>query len=482
MNGACTMFLAVLGLAVFLAVFGLAGCMGGSETVGRDETGLAGKHDEAVTETTPAFCPRRVCEAEGDVRCHAWVRADANGVPVVNAAPTAGYAPADLQSAYAINPSWNANGASVAIINFGDGPNIESDLATYRAQFGLPACTTANRCFHKFNQRGETTNLPAANVGSAHEMTLDVEMVSAGCPGCIIAIVEADHGDFADTAVAMDTAAMLGATVISNSFSTSRNSEPADVASLAPHWAHPGVAIFASAGDYGYGTGLPAAFPTVIAVGGTSLKRTATGWTESAWGSTTANAPGTGSGCSTTQPKPPWQNDTGCAKRTVSDVSAVADPATGVAVYDSGFGGWTVVGGTSAAAPLVAAIFALTGHGKDNASLFYENPNTVRDVVGGVNGSCGGSYLCTAGTGYDGPTGLGSPRADVLAGLHASTAPDLGTSPRNDGGGPGVTSGCVFGGSSAGSGGPLGVGLLLAASMLLSRRSWRSKNGIQRAA
>ncbi len=132
------------------------------------------------------------------------------------------------------------------------------------------------------------------------------------------------------------------------------------------------------------------------------------GFSETAWS-------GAGSGCSVYEPKPSWQHDTGCAQRTVADVAGVADPTTGVAAYDStpsnNQSGWLVFGGTSVASPLVAATFALAAPpaaGSVPASLPYANPSALRDVTSGANGACG-SYLCTAASGYDGPTGLGTP-------------------------------------------------------------------------
>ena len=172
-----------------------------------------------------------------------------------------------------------------------------------------------------------------------------------------------------------------------------------------------------SSGDSGYGVEYPAASQYVTAVGGTSLSKnsSARGWTESAWS-------GAGSGCSAYEPKPSWQHDAGCSRRTVADVSAVADPNTGLAVYDTNcnfvgqltgqcFNGWAVVGGTSLSSPVVAAVYALAGNTATTTygSYPYSHTASLNDVSSGSNGSCSGSYLCTAGTGYDGPTGLGTP-------------------------------------------------------------------------
>jgi hypothetical protein len=231
--------------------------------------------------------------------------------------------------------------------------------------------------------------------------------------------VEATDQTVADFATAEKTAISLGAQVVSNSWGLPESSSYSDAA-----YNTPGVAVFVSAGDDGYGVQFPAASPFVHAVGGTSLTQSTTttrGWVETVWGSTDDSEGGTGSGCSQDFSKPSFQTDTGCTKRTVADVSAVADPNTGVAVYNSvndGEGdpvGWQVYGGTSAASPLVASIYAMTGHAADNGSYAYAHTTSFNDVTSGENGSCSGSYLCTGKAGYDGPTGNGTPNATALA-------------------------------------------------------------------
>ncbi|CAM5661326.1 hypothetical protein KAURM247S_06396 [Kitasatospora aureofaciens] len=182
------------------------------------------------------------------------------------------------------------------------------------------------------------------------------------------------------------------------------------------------MAITASSGDSGYGAQYPAGSQYVIAVGGTSLTRdsSARGWSESVWGSSSGGQ-GAGSGCSAYDPKPSWQTDSGCANRTIADVSAVADPATGVAIYQTyGGSGWAVYGGTSASSPIIAAVYAdagTPGAGDVPAKYPYQHASSLNNVTSGANGSCSPSYLCTAGAGYHGPTGLGTPN-----GLTAFTA------------------------------------------------------------
>jgi subtilase family serine protease len=352
---------------------------------------------------------QRVCPDGGpaEAHCHAWVRVD---LPP-QAAPAAtstikGYRAVDLQSAYKLPSSTAGAGQTVAIVDAFDDPNAASDLAVYRSQFGLPPCTTANGCFKKVNQNGAQGSYPRSDRGWSQEISLDLDMVSAICPNCKIMLVEANSTSFANLAAAVDTAARLGANAISNSYGGSEySSEVTDEA----HFLHPGLAITASSGDSGYGVEFPAASQHVTAVGGTSLSAASTtrGWTETAW-------TGAGSGCSAYIAKPVWQTDSGCAKRTVADVAAIADPNTGVAVYDSyiyqGLSGWLVFGGTSVASPIVASVYALAANTSSitNASYPYGNTGSIFDTVGGSNGNCT-TYLCTAVLGYDGPTGLGTP-------------------------------------------------------------------------
>jgi subtilase family serine protease len=335
----------------------------------------------------------------GTARCHSLVRVDPAGKPVANATTPAGYSPADLRSAYALTAA--GSGATVAIVDAYDDPNAEKDLGVYRSHFGLPTCTTGNGCFEKVNQSGGTA-YPRGNTGWAEEISLDLDMVSAICLNCHIMLVEASSNSFANLGAAVNYAASHGAVAISNSYG---GSEFSGEASYEAPYNHPGIAVTVSSGDGGYGVEFPAASQYVTAVGGTSLARasTARGWAETVWS-------GAGSGCSAYIPKPTWQTDSGCTKRTVADVAAVAGPSTGVAVYDTyREGGWLVFGGTSVAAPIIASVYALAGNTAGYGSYPYSHTGSLFDVTSGGNGSCSGSYLCTGGTGYDGPTGLGTP-------------------------------------------------------------------------
>ena len=325
-----------------------------------------------------------------------------------NSTPS-GFGPADLLSAYNL-PANGGAGQTVAIVDAYNDPNAAADMATYRSQYGLPACTAASGCFKQVNQSGGT-NLPRNSSSWAGEISLDLDMVSAIAPNAHIILVEASTASMTNLGTAVNTAVRLGAKFVSNSYGGNESS--ADTGYDSTYFNHPGVAITVSSGDSGYGVQYPAASPNVTAVGGTSLTRASNtrGWSESVW--STSSSEGAGSGCSAYEPKPSWQKDSGCARRTVADVSAVADPATGVAVYQTyGGNGWAVYGGTSASSPIIASVYALAGTpgGSDvPASYLYAHASSLNDVTTGNNGTCSPSYYCTAGTGYDGPTGLGTP-------------------------------------------------------------------------
>ena len=321
-----------------------------------------------------------------------------------NATPS-GYGPSSLISAYKL-PS-GGTGQTVGIVDAMDDPNAESDLATYRSQFGLPACTTANGCFRKVNQNGQASPLPATDTGWAGEISLDVDMVSAICPNCHIVLVEATSPSIQNLGTSVNTAVALGAKYVSNSYGGGESgSEAADDSSF---YHHAGVAVTASTGDGGFGISYPASSQFVTAVGGTTLNTASNsrGWTETAWS-------GAGSGCSSDETKPTFQNvTTGCTRRADADVSAVANPSTGVAVFQTfGANGWQVYGGTSVSSPIIASVYALAGTpgaGDTPAAYPYSHAASLFDVTSGSNGSCSPAVLCTAGAGWDGPTGLGTP-------------------------------------------------------------------------
>jgi hypothetical protein len=384
----------------------------------------------------------------GRFRCYAHRRLDESG-RIKAFATASGIGATDLASAYALDTSVDPS-ATIAIVDAYGYSNLASDLAQYRSHYGLPACTVANGCLKIVNQQGQTSPLPPnppSNDDWTGETSLDVDMASAACPKCKILVVQADDDQGDGLYIANTTAASLGATVVSNSWG---GPEDNTVASSETYFNHPGIAVFVASGDNGY-TGSSPDYPSTsaytIGVGGTSLTQSTAnprGWIESAWSSG-------GSSCSQNVAKPAWQTNSACAMRMTADVSAVGDPNTGLAVYD---GGWQIVGGTSAASPLVAGIFALTKNGGATAQFAYTNAAAFYDVTSGKNGTCT-TALCKAAAGWDGPTGNGTPNGAMLAALGGTGGGSGSGSGSGSGGGSGSDTGM---GSDSGSGGNTGSG------------------------
>ena len=401
---------------------GLCGCLAACSLTPPEGAASSDSIDTAVpagAAAIPHYPSAEVCNG-GTYRCFARVRTLQSGERAAAATPQ-GWGPPDLVKAYNYNPALTP-GATVAIIGAYGYANLESDLAMYRSTYGLPPCTIASGCLTVVNQTGQTSPLPGAapaNDDWTQETALDVDMTSAACPNCKILVVQANNDLSDGLFVANDTAATFNPTVISNSWGGPEQSAQ-EVANLEPYFAHPGIAIFVASGDIGYddanqGADYPASSQYTFAVGGTTLQtdQSLRGYTETAWN-------GGGSSCSKAVAKPAWQTSSACGKRMSVDVSAVADPDTGVAVYNADGGGWTVTGGTSAASPLVASLFALTNHGGEIAKFAYDNAGSFFDATSGTNGTCG-NVLCSAGVGWDGPTGNGTPNGAMLAGALAPT-------------------------------------------------------------
>jgi PKD domain/Subtilase family len=393
-----------------------------------------------------------------------------------SAGPAGGLTPAELASAYGYDPSGAASGQTIGIVDAFDDPNIEADLATFDSQYGLRACTEANKCFKKVGQTGSTTLLPSADTtGWSAEVALDVEAAHSACPNCAILLVEAENTLLSNLGASVQRAVSMGATVVSNSYGgpegTPSSTEEAD-------YNHPGVVIAAATGDLGYDgwverkenhvppqrPNLPAALSSVVAVGGTTLELTEGGQREdeTVWngneefGQSPFIEGASGGGCSTLFAAPPWQQDvtgfalTGCGtKRMVGDIAAVADPRTGFDIFDSYNCGarceefrrgasWLTIGGTSLATPLISGMYglaggdggvtypaaALYGHLGD-ASTFdvTEGGNGVCDAEGfscganeafGYRMDCEATTACNAAPGFDGPTGVGTPASLAL--------------------------------------------------------------------
>jgi subtilase family serine protease len=379
---------------------------------------------------------------------NAGLRAAGSSAAITNSKPFPGYlTPVRLHEAYAL-PNETAAGASqtIAVVDAFNDPTAEADLAVYDKQFGLAECTSENGCFKKVDQEGNTSPLPKNEGGWATEISIDVQMAHAICQNCHILLVETKSEEFSDLGTGVNTAAKAGATEISNSYG---GTETGSYTSLnSTYFNHPGIVVAASSGDCGYynklcpedtvGANFPADSPDVLAVGGTSLTESSGVWTSTVWQEG-------GSGCSTVFSAAPWQSEVGgfsaagCGSgRAIADVAAIGDPNTGVDLYDStpeepgAPTGWGVWGGTSVAAPIVTSEFALAGGAfgvSYPASTIYSHagePEALLDVTAGTNGTCGTSTICKATSGFDGPTGLGSPiglQAFAIAGTPQSVSP-----------------------------------------------------------
>ncbi|MGA8535628.1 MAG: hypothetical protein WB615_16085 [Candidatus Tumulicola sp.] len=390
----------VRAFAIAASVAILAACSGGSmnQTLpGGTTGGTTGAVAPNAIGSAQAVCA--AIQPRGFARCFSFVRSDMKSL----VKPDAGaYGPSDLQTAYNLPSSTNGGGQTVGIVDAFDNPNAESDLGVYRSHYSETACTTANGCFKKVNQTGGTS-YPPGNQNWGAEISLDLDMVSAICPKCHIVLVEATDNSFKNLAIAELEAGAQGAGQISNSYGGS------EFAKTNSSYNIKHVVITASSGDSGYGPSQPCSWKTVVCVGGTTLSKVSPR-TEASW-------TGAGSGCSAKVAKPKWQTDTGCKMRSESDVSATANPAFPVAVYDTyGYGGWTGFGGTSVASPIIASVFALAGNHatqKDAKGIWAAGGSSnLNDITtGGTNGSCPPAYpyICKPGVGYDGITGMGTP-------------------------------------------------------------------------
>jgi subtilase family serine protease len=383
-----------------LVVAGLAAALPGASASTATSGASSGRHAERVCAAAAAKSQTAACLSK--------VIVDAKGaVPNATTPPATALTPGQLQDAYKL-AGTNGAGRTVAIVDAYGYPNLERDLGIYRSYFGLPACTKASGCLRVIDQNGGT-NLPRFNAGWAGETALDVDAVSATCPACKIVVVEAKTNSFTNLGAAVTTASKQpGVVAISNSYGGGDASD----ATYGTFYNHPGIAVTASTGDNGYqGGSYPASSSYTTAVGGTTLaKATNTrGWNETVWS-------GAGSGCSTFNTALPAASgyDTGCAKRAMADVSAAANPNTGgLAVYyptNSSTSTWAQVGGTSESAPIIAAVYALSGNTAGYANAIpYAHPANLFDVTSGSNGACPTTQWCNARSGWDGPTGLGTP-------------------------------------------------------------------------
>lgn len=308
----------------------------------------------------------------------------------------AGWAPADFQARYKLPSRTNGKGQIVAIVDAYDNPNVASDLAAYRSEFGLGTAK-----FYKYNQEGQQSNYPSGTTGWGVEIDLDVEMVSATCPLCTIYLIEANGADTSDLDTAEVEAVKLGAHIVSNSWICYNS-----LGCVSKYdFSHKGVTYLAAAGDAGSNEGgAPAVLDSVAAIGGTVLSKNGSQYSETAWD-------GGAGGCATGIKKPKWQHDSYCAYRLYNDAAAVAWE---VAEYDTyGYSGWFTVGGTSVASPLLAGVFGLAGNAtaQDGGRTFWQKRHQkfLYPIPEGHSGECAytmGNYNTCAGWGS--PDGIGA--------------------------------------------------------------------------
>ncbi len=343
----------------------------------------------AIALAEPRFAP--VCP---DHSCKAVVQVDDQGKIQHYSTPT-GYLPADLQMMFDVDPTLGA-GKTVAIVDAYGYQELEADLAVYRMQFGLPACSVASGCLTILNSNGQTTPLlPDTDQGWIQETALDVDMVSAACPLCKIVVIQAGAAGVDGLQIGQLIAAKLDVDAISDSWGGPE--DPTDSTDEGDY-NNAGIGTFVSSGDDGFsgGPAYPATSAFVIAVGGIEID----GSDVDAWS-------GAQSGCSTQIQKQSWAPSVApCAMRAFADISAFAAPGPGVATYV--LGQWSPVGGTSAASPFSAALFTAAGHADARAPFVYKHADAFTDVTMGSSGACG-SILCQGAVGWDGPTGLGTP-------------------------------------------------------------------------
>jgi hypothetical protein len=379
-------------VGLFISCIMLAACGGGQAAVGPMAPPLQ-RSSGAQGAGQPA-CPHVAREAA----CLGMIESKGTISPLL-----AGWAPSDLQTRYNLPSSTKGSGQIVAIVDAYDNPNVASDLAVYRAEFNLG---TAN--FTKYNQDGQTSNYPSGNVSWGVNKDQEVEMVSAACPKCTIYLIEANTSNGADLQAAEVEAVKLGAHIVTNGWTCNDSVLCVDRSDFDT----PGVVYLASSGTDGYDeAGAPAAFASVVAVGGTVLSKSGSTYGETVWFDDD-------SGCAPGVTKPSWQHDPDCTSRTINDISAVA---TDVATYDSyGYAGWTTGRGTDISVALNAGVFGLAGNAstQNAAEKFWTLSKKKRSkelhyISTGNDGSCGGEYLCTAGTKqfgtYSGPAGWGTP-------------------------------------------------------------------------
>jgi kumamolisin len=356
---------------------------------------------------------------DAGVRSHTRLRVLV--VPDAKAATVAPFnTPAMIRSVYHL-PSTGGSGA-IAIVDAYHYPTALADFNRFSGTFGLPgepssnATESSNHVLQVVYAPGYKPQSGGNYIASWNiEAALDIEWAHAMAPKAKIYLIEAasDNTNDLDTAVRM-ASGLAGVREVSMSWGGSE--APYEMSAYDPIFTAPGLVYFASGGDSSDVMEYPAASPNVVSCGGTSINRNSAGafLSESGWNET-------GCGPSAYEPRPSFQNAIASivgAKRGVSDISFVADPNTGVYVYDStplwGETGWWILGGTSVSSPSLAGVTnlaAASGNGfaqntaQEQARLYGNlgKSNVFHDVTSGIDGT----LQCHIG--WDYVTGLGSP-------------------------------------------------------------------------
>jgi hypothetical protein len=321
--------------------------------------------------------------------------------------PPPGLSPEDLQDAYGLRDAAKGPGQRVFVIGV-PSPSLAADLAAYREQFALPACTIANGCLDLLDSQGvRVAAIPADGPPDGQDRTtVATELISAVCPNCDIAVLGV-------TTARQLTAATNTVEALGGRFVTFTESVRPTISSKIKQLDFPlydRIVYSASSGNDGWLNGRllwPQSAPGVLNVGSTILEGNQLAWREKA-------SPYSGSGCISSEPKPTWQNTvpvSACSGRATSDISATS---TRMAVYAAGAWSTYYAGGVSQA--IIAGVAALQRPpAEDESPPAYVSTNatgsTVEDITDGASNNNGDTScptaLCTPGPGWDGPTGPG---------------------------------------------------------------------------
>ena len=403
---------------------------------------------------------------DASTRARAAAAGGGEAAPMATTTAVTTYTPAQIRAAYGLPvlPTSTASltaaqaaqlgaGQTIYIVNAKHNPNVVAELAAFNAKFGLPTCTSrtlaANASLplaaasktacelvvaYSTTAGAITSTAPAYDSGWATEIALDVQWAHATAPLARLVLIEAPDASVASLSKAVALANKMGSGVVSMSFGATEGSWTTSYDSA---FSGSGMSYLAATGDNGAAVSWPSVSTKVVAVGGTTLTYSGSGArSETTW-------TGTGGGTSAYVALPSYQSGTigGYARRAVADVAFNADPSSGQYVATIAQGSttvrWVSAGGTSLATPQWAGLLAVanamrvaaskTVLGQPHAALYQQigavptqYAAAFKDVASGSNGSCS---TCTAKTGYDTPTGWGTPNASaLLTSLSGATA------------------------------------------------------------